>query len=72
MTPSKRRREGRRAYMPYENPMEHNPYLNSREYMAAERAVDWLEGWKQAEKEYLEDLEEQEHPCCPHCGKELI
>jgi hypothetical protein len=67
MTPSKRRRMGRKAFVPYENPEDHTPYKKDAWgydiYMA-----DFLEGWKEAEDAwYAEEKEE----ICPECGQKI-
>jgi len=57
-TPSGRRREGRNAFSPGEDPNDVNPYLNHQKHFWGSDiyAKDWEEGWKQAEKEYNERI----------------
>ena len=56
-TPSSRRRDGRNAFQPCADPEEACPYKkggwNYKYYYP-----DFLEGWKESEKEYQEEKEE--------------
>ena len=65
-TASKRRRRGREDFYPGENPEMVCPYTKG--YMWEERARDWLDGWKEAEKTYHKRQEDAEQ-ICPHCGQ---
>lgn len=58
MTPSKRRREGRRAFDPNCSPNDFCPYYTTTWNWEAKR-LDWLEGWEQARIQHIKDLLEQ-------------
>lgn len=50
-TPGKRRRKGREAFIPLEDPMDHQPYEPGT-WAHKMHLSDWLEGWKEAEEAY--------------------
>ena len=73
MTPSKRRREGRRAFHPGEDPHMLNPYLNTKLFGAKTYSAEWMDGWIQAEAAWeLAQEGLMEAVFCPHCGNEII
>lgn len=60
-TPSKRRRDGRRAFCPDVDPMDIQPYnKNSFDYEG--KLKDWLKGWEQEKAAYVETIP------CTLCG----
>ena len=68
-SPSARRRAGRKAFIPNENPMQHQPYKkNSWAYEFY--LDDWLDGWNDAKIDYEEEqrLDKMCSKTCPHCG----
>ena len=61
-TSSKRRKKGREAFAPYCDPMNFQPYkLGTWAY--ENYLSDWLEGWKEAEVAYKEEVP------CQWCGE---
>ena len=50
-TPSKRRRKGREAFIPHENPMDHQPYIKGT-WAYDSYLHDFIDGWKEAEKQW--------------------
>jgi len=69
-TPSKRRRQGREAFIPGENPMDWQPYRRG-SWGYDYHLRDWLDGWKEAEEVFNKEQEADEPEICPYCGKEL-
>lgn len=56
-TPSKRRRRGRAAFIPGDDPLNHQPY-NKNKWGYDIYLADWLEGWEQARRDW--EFEESE------------
>lgn len=56
-TPSNRRRKGRNAFDPNCHPEELNPYLPMCSIFDQIHSDDWMDGWREAEKEYQKQLE---------------
>lgn len=73
-SPSKIRYRARKAYCPGIDPMEEYPWKPGT-WGYKMYKEDWLDGWKQAEKEHEEEEEqrrlEEEKEYCPCCGKPL-
>ena len=59
-SPTGRRRLGRMAFIPGENPMDYQPY-NKNKWGYDFYLADWLEGWNQAKEnyEYEQKLKEE-------------
>lgn len=70
-TPSKRRKRGYEAYDSCADPMDLQPYkVGSWEFQMYYQ--DFLDGWKQAEKDEAAQLEEDNiFTRCPECGHKL-
>lgn len=52
-TPSRRRKEGRSAYIPGADPADYCPYNSG--FMFEAKASDWLDGWREAEATDMTD-----------------
>jgi len=57
-TPSKRRRKGRNDFDPNTDPMDIQPYKEE-SWGYDMYLQDWLDGWYEAEKEYIKQEEEE-------------
>ncbi len=73
-TPSRRRRKGREAFIPGEDPMDHQPYKEGT-WAHKMHLIDWLHGWDEAKRGYnaeahdvSDEYDPDEDPCasCPH------
>ena len=71
-TPSHRRRDGRNAFDPNTLPSTVNPYIPYKSFGGKGHSDDWMEGWNEEEKEYLENLEKVEEPEPLEAIKEAI
>ena len=56
--PSNRRRKGRNAFDPNVFPEELNPYLPIRNLFDQIHSDDWMDGWREAEREFYKPKEE--------------
>ena len=60
-SPSKLRHEGYKAYDPNTDPMDVQPYKEG-SWGYEHFLPDWMEGWANAEADYLRELEEADEP----------
>lgn len=60
-TPSRRRRKGREAFIPYENPMDHQPYKPG-SWAFEMHLKDWLDGWNEAQEDFYEEQKMKLYP----------
>jgi len=63
-TPSHRRRKGRDAFVPYEDPRKYNSYIRNVDY------DDFLDGWKEAEEEWKR-CQQKDSEYCECCGQKI-
>ena len=61
VTPSKRRRMGRKAFEPGADPMDLQPYKKE-SWGYKMHLGDWLDGWKEAEEAFNAEQPEKEQP----------
>jgi len=67
-TPSHRRRKGRNAFVPGDDPKDHYFYKGSWDYDY--HFPDFLDGWKEAEKEW-EEKQLEDIDICECCGQDI-
>ena len=68
-TPSHRRRKGRDAFIPGDDPRDHCPYISGN-WFADIYYDDFLDGWKEAEEEYNR-LQQKDSEYCKCCGQKI-